>query len=630
MSLKWCIYDHHIALESESEIMHPSANEVYSLVFGYDHDAGIPNPSEQLPDFHFSTIGSPIKCELVSENNSIILKLYAIRKNENWPIDMIDGQIIDHGICESNWFYVNGDIDNLQKMFSNARINKCGELTIGQYIDLIKQDYFSPYKYVINNVDKNTILQLMSPVGDIPAGIKATLYNYQKTGFLWMNNMISASHGCILGDEMGLGKTLQVITVFEQLKEYKRIPELVVAPVSLLENWKRECAKFAPKLDVYIHHGSKRTGHASELAKHDVVVISYNTAISDLSMLKMIEWECVVLDEAQNIKNPYSERTKSVKAITRNSGIAVTGTPFENHITDIWSLVDFTVPGLLGSLGEFQKNVTDDVLGAEKIEPILSPIMIRRLVKDVANDLPEKVIIPQPINMSEEERSEYEEYRNEANKASNNGKTVSIALLQKLRMYCTHRYLCKDEYDFDPVTVSIKYQRFCEIVEEIAESNEKVIVFTSYKKMFDIFKRDIPARFGIELDFINGDTPVPLRQRIVDWFNEYEGSAMLVLNPRAAGTGLNITGANHVIHYNLEWNPSLEDQSSARAYRRGQDKTVFIYRLYYVNTVEQVVNERIERKREIASVAVIGTDGENEKNDIMRALELAPEIREKG
>ena len=148
--------------------------------------------------------------------------------------------------------------------------------------------------------------------------------------------------------------------------------------------------------------------------------------------------------------------------------------------------------------------------------------------------------------------------------------------------------------------------------------------------MFDIFKTDIPERFGIEIDSINGETPVDDRQRIVDWFNNYDGSVMLALNPRAAGTGLNITGANHVVHFNLEWNPSLEDQSSARAYRRGQTKTVFIYRLYYVDTVEQIVNERIERKREIASTAVVGTDGVSDRTDILRALELAPDFSVKG
>jgi len=627
---KWIVYEHHIAIEDEKEILHPDAEEVYAFLSGDNPDEGIPNPAEAIRELRFSKVGSPVKCDIVSMPEGVIrVELYAIRKNKKWPVDMMNGHIIDHCVGDNEWFYLTGDIAALQDILSKAGIDHTGEITVGQYIDLIKQDFFSTYKDVNNLVDSHVFADLMKPEGDIPKGIKATLYNYQKTGFLWMSQMIDASHGCILGDEMGLGKTLQVITVFQELKNRKELPLLVVAPVSLLENWKRECDKFAPDLKVHIHHGSKRTGRYQELTEYDVVVISYNTAVSDLSLLKMVGWKCVVLDEAQNIKNPYSERAKSVKAISRSRSIAVTGTPFENHITDIWSLVDFVVPGLLGSLSLFSQNVSDDVLGAEKIEPVLTPIMIRRLVADVANDLPDKVIIPQPIEMSDIEKDGYERIRIEAVEEANGGRALSLPLLQKLRMYCTHYGICDEDKCQDPAAISIKYQRFCEIVEEVISRKEKVIVFTSYKKMFDIFLDDVPKRFGIKIDSINGETPVDERQGIVDSFNEYSEPAMLVLNPRAAGTGLNITGANHVIHYNLEWNPSLEDQSSARAYRRGQEKTVFIYRLFYINTVEQIVNERIERKREIASTAVIGTDGIDDKNDILRALEMAPELKRK-
>ena len=628
MKYRWIVYEHHIAIDASDEILHPNADEIFEFVAGDNKEISAENPTIALNSLRFSKIGSPIKCELYSDDDGkLFLNLYTFRKNHKYSVDMIEGQIIDHCVSDREWFYLNGDIDTLETLFANAGIKECGVINTGQYIQLMKQEYFAEHREIINNVDSSVFSSLMVPEGNVPEGIHADLYAYQKTGFLWMRNMISAGSGCILGDEMGLGKTLQIITLFQDMKLNNNVPVLVVAPVSLLENWKRESAKFAPELDVYIHHGSKRTGLASVLSSHDVVVISYNTAVSDLSMLKMINWKCVVLDEAQNIKNPYSERARSVKSITRKAGIAVTGTPFENHITDIWSLVDFSIPGLFGSLSSFKQNVSDDVLGAEKIEPLLSPIMIRRLVKDVANDLPEKVIVSQPISMSEEERQEYERYRADARGSVENGSAVTLALLQKLRMFCTHRFLCEDNGRQDPWIVSIKYQRLCELIEEIISRDEKIIIFTSYKRMFEIFRQDIPSRFGLSIDTINGETPVEERQKIVDWFNNYKGSAILVLNPRAAGTGLNITGANHVIHYNLEWNPALEDQSSARAYRRGQEKTVFIYRLFYSGTVEEVVNDRIERKREMAVAAVVGTDGSDEKSDILRALELAPEIQ---
>lgn len=335
----------------------------------------------------------------------------------------------------------------------------------------------------------------------------------------------------------------------------------------------------------------------------------------------MIDWELLILDEAQNIKNPYSKRSKYVKEIESKNRLAITGTPFENHILDIWSLVDFVLPDYLGTENEFNKLYQDDINGAEKIEPMLSLVMIRRLVKDVAKDLPEKVIIPQPISMTDKEIDLYESIREELSGATN----YSLPMLTKLRMFCTHPNLVCDDLCRDPIINSLKYQRCCEVLEEIIANKEKVIIFTSYQKMFDIFMEDLADRFAIPIDYINGSTQVEKRQQIVDWFNSLDGSAVLILNPKAAGTGLNITAANHVIHYNLEWNPAVEDQASARAYRRGQKKTVFIHRFYYKDTVEEIVNQRIDRKREMATTAVIGSDGSSsDLQDIIDAVNASP------
>ena len=349
--------------------------------------------------------------------------------------------------------------------------------------------------------------------------------------------------------------------------------------------------------------------------------------VSDIHMMNMLKWHTVILDEAQNIKNPFSTRTKTCKAINRIGSIAVSGTPFENHMSDIWSLIDFVKPGLLGSLQSFNNQITDDIEGGEKIEPILTQLMIRRVVADVAKDLPEKIVSAQPIQMSEYEAELYRKYLDEVKNVAN-ANNINLGMLQKLRMFCTHPYAVQDKKSKgDPTQVSVKYQRFVEIASEIIANGEKLIVFTSYKKMFDIFALDIPLRFGVPIWMINGETPIEHRQEIVDRFNNLATSAILILNPRAAGTGLNITGANHVIHYNLEWNPSLEDQASARAYRRGQKKTVFVYRLFYADTVEQIVNERIERKRSIAGTAIIGNNGKVDREDMLAALELIPSLK---
>ena len=315
--------------------------------------------------------------------------------------------------------------------------------------------------------------------------------------------------------------------------------------------------------------------------------------MSDLAMFNMIKWNIVVLDEAQNIKNPDAARTKAVKLLNRELGIAVTGTPFENHMTDIWSLMDFIAPGLMGNLSGFMDMFDDDNESALNIEPILTPLMIRRKVVEVADDLPECVVIPEVLRMDNRESLMYEGER-EGILSELAGKKATLASIQKLRMFCTHPFLIKElGLSGDPAKYSLKYRRLCDILSEIVECGGKAILFTSYTGMIDILNNDIPVRFAIPVYKINGSTPVANRQPIVDSFSAAKGSALLVLNPRAAGTGLNITAANYVIHYNLEWNPALEDQASARAYRRGQRNTVFVYRLFYTDTVEQVVNERI-------------------------------------
>lgn len=626
MQGNWLIQDHHIALLVGNEMLHPCASELYSMMSGTDKDfmeeIECEDIKKSFPEMKFSKIGSDIRCRLRNKGNEIWLDLFCERKGIEIPVDVIQGQIIDQCVTECEWFYVTGSTEEIEKLLSDAEIAKCGKITVSQYVELVRNIEELISGTIINDVETSLLDKPIDEKSDMPRGVQATLYKYQKVGFLWMRYMLEENNGCILGDEMGLGKTLQVITLMQDYKNNYKVPMLVVAPVSLLQNWKRECEKFAPSLNVFIHHGAKRTGRYKELENYDVIIISYNTAVSDTSLLSMIKWKLVVLDEAQNIKNPDSERTKYVKKIPRDTCIAVSGTPFENHVTDIWSLVDFVMPGLLGTQSEYSDYISDDIYGADKIEPILSPIMIRRMVSDVASDLPEKICISQPIDMSEYECIRYEDYRREA---IGQTESAGIGALQKLRMYCTHPQICGEELEKNPSDCSVKYQRLCEILSEIVARKEKVILFTSYQKMFDILESDIPVRLAIPVMKINGNTPVEDRQGIVDNFNSYGGSVLLALNPRAAGTGLNITAANHVIHYNLEWNPALEDQASARAYRRGQKKTVFVYRLFYQNTVEQIVNERIDRKREMAEAAIVGTDGKQEnREDIITALNITP------
>ena len=636
MTGRWVKDKHHLAIDVMGEIIHPSSSDIY-MFLGNDDDGEICGVicqplQKALPDIRFSKMGLiPFGRLSATENGYVNFEVFVRKGNKQFEADIIDGKLIDHCVCDNTWHFISNDATaNVQSFISTAGILSNGIVPFKQYIKAVEQISLLNLDFITNEVQSDLLKSPINQNEDIPKGLRAELYPYQKTGYQWLKYMINEAGGCILGDEMGLGKTMQVIATMLYLKSTKSPNIVVIAPISLLANWRRECNKFAPTLNVIIHHGPDRISNYKKLLEYDVIITSYTTMVSDVFMFNMVQWDLVVLDEAQNIKNPQSQRANACKLINRKSSIAVSGTPFENHVTDIWSIVDFIFPGLLGELNEFNSTISDDLNGAHELEPILSPLMIRRLVEDVAKDLPEKVVTTQPIRMSDYEISLYNQYRDSILKEYDI-KSISLTILQKLRIFCAHPFAIKEAEGpklGDPCEMSVKYQRFCEIVQEIVDRNEKVIVFTSYLKMFDIFASDVPNRFGIKLLSINGGTPVEERQSIVDYFNNIEGSAILILNPRAAGTGLNITGANHVIHYNLEWNPSLEDQATARAYRRGQQKTVFVYRLYYEDTIEEVVNDRILRKRDISAVAVVGNDGTSQdREDLIAALMKSPTIK---
>ena len=251
--------------------------------------------------------------------------------------------------------------------------------------------------------------------------------------------------------------------------------------------------------------------------------------------------------------------------------------------------------------------------------------MLRRRVSEVAKDLPERIDIPHPIIMTHDEAVYYDDGQKKLNEDPNL-KDLSMEKIQKLRMFCTHPIVYNpDIICTDPKDISTKYELLCNIIEEIISLDEKIIIFTSFNKMIEVLVNDLKKRFNVYTNCINGATKINDRQTLIDEFSSIAGSAILVLNPKAAGVGLNITAANHVIHYNLEWNPAVEDQASARAYRRGQDKRVFIHRLFYVNTIEEVINERIQLKRDISDAAIIGNQGElNNSKDLLKALSLSP------
>lgn len=628
--MSWLIVDNHLAVKEGNAVGHLEAADVWdsiatgSLIFnGKEQNS----PSNTMPDIWFRRWGIQATIELNSDGSKYSVSVIA---KDGTSVDFVSGVLLDQVINENEWSFIE-NADYLRSILHKCGVVHSGEVTLESWLKLLQISQ-KESEFIVN-MSESTVIKT-SEMYVAPAGLTAKLYPYQETGYTWLDLMLNSFHSAILGDEMGVGKTLQAIALIcKRASEGKKC--LVIAPVSLLQNWKAECHRFAPSIKALIHHGTHRTGFPQELDPYDVVITSYGAASSDNLLFCQKKWDLLILDEAQYIKNPVSRRTKMVKMIPAKSRLAISGTPFENHLTDIWSITDFVHPGILGSLKEFKEIYTDDTIGASKLEPVLSSVMIRRLVSDVADDLPEKIVCAQPLVMSDNEAALYEEARgalveelNLSDVKQSVAPAISLQNITKLRMFCTHPDLMKPDVVIsgpDPSKSSIKYSRACELIEEIVARKEKILIFTSYSKMFDIFKNDLPKRFGVRIDVINGHTPVPERQKIVDWFNHLDEPAILVLNPRAAGVGLNIVGANHVIHYNPEWNPSLEDQASARAYRRGQKKPTFIYRLYYEDTVEEIINERLERKRDISNVAIHTQSGNNaDLIDLVNAISKTP------
>ncbi|TFD23799.1 DEAD/DEAH box helicase [Cryobacterium sp. TMT2-23] len=419
-------------------------------------------------------------------------------------------------------------------------------------------------------------------------GLGIDLFPYQQIGAEFLVAMAGRGVGVLLADQMGLGKTAQAIALLLDQRDHG--PSLIVCPASLLRNWSREMGHVAPTLTVLTHAGPLRNGVASGLVGHDVVITSYETMVSDLSFLSDITWNVLALDEAQMIRNPETGRSQSVKSLNRRVSLALTGTPVENRLLDVWSIAEFVVPALLGVREGFEQAFPDELERAESLGQIIAPVTLRRLVADVATDLPELINIETAFELSPHATSRYTQTA-----AASAG---PLAAITALRVLCAHA----DGYGWDPgETISPKIDHTLRIISEAFSSGEKVLVFASFQRaldgMFEAVKTAHPEAFLAVLD---GRVPVSDRQTIIDHFTAFPGAGALFLNPQAAGVGLNITAANHVIHFNPEWNPAVTSQATARAHRRKQTLPVTVHHLFYENTVEEDALLRADWKRALA------------------------------
>jgi SNF2 family DNA or RNA helicase len=631
----WVINDNILKIQLPEGLLTPTSDVIFNIEFGnisIFNGYPIIKPSIAMVQLEFSRYPLMPEIWIIGGYNKNRTKCsyscHIIVKNDDVEHEILASGLdfIDHQIVNNTWFpIVRGSLDEIRKIFENGRIRKPGRISLKQFFFLLGK----PSDLINVRLNPSSKLNFFDeeedfePFEDSVAGFQGKLYPYQIIGYNWLKSIAREDLGCILADEMGLGKTIQIICLILSESLNNHGPVLIFSPATVLENWKRELKRFAPGLSTLIHQGPGRTGMYSDLLRYNVVITSYDMVIRDITLFRMIKWNLIITDEAQALKNPDAIRTKRIKTLNRRVSIAVTGTPVENTLTDIWSLFDFVIPGFLGTRLAFEQRYQNIPRCASELEPIVSPIILRRTVNEVAGDLPERIDTPQALELLPESAREYETIRQSVNKEY--GVSAGLVSLQKLRMYCTHPFLIKPGTS-DPAILSPKYQRLTELLEEIFLNGEKVLIFTSFSDMIDIFSRDLIIRFpGIYLDFIDGRVEVKKRQSKVDDFNLHTGSGTLLLNPKAAGTGLNLTGANHVIHYNPEWNPATEDQASARAYRRGQTKPVTIHRLFYLGTVEEIICNRLDLKREIIGEAVVGTTGESDDIiSISRALEITP------
>jgi non-specific serine/threonine protein kinase len=473
---------------------------------------------------------------------------------------------------------------------------------------------------------QETLNQMQSPAANhklnqiLEKNLKATLRPYQNRGVAWLHMLNQLRLGAVLADDMGLGKTIQIIGLCVLRKAHTgdiKSPGLLVVPASLIGNWRSEIERFAPTLKFWIAHPSGDGNQQPTTKEFDLCITTYG-AVARLSWITEKSWDLIILDEAQAIKNPAAKQTRSIKAIQSQHRLALTGTPVENHLSDLWSLFDFVSPGLLGSAQNFQSFIKSKNKQSENpygpLRALVKPYILRRLKTDksVISDLPEKTEIKAYCALSKAQVVLYQksvELMKKEIESSEGIKRRGIILsyLMRFKQICNHPSQClKDgEYDF---LASGKYLRLKEICEVIAEKQEKVLVFTQFKEMTEPLSNYLKTLFGCQGLVLHGETPVKKRMEMVEKFQSDDGPPFFVLSLKAGGTGLNLTAASHVIHFDRWWNPAKENQATDRLHRMGQTRGVQVFKLATAESVEGRIADIITSKTQLSGALVEESD----------------------
>ena len=462
---------------------------------------------------------------------------------------------------------------------------------------------------------------------DNPSQLQGTLREYQKRGVSWLQFLEQLGLNGCLADDMGLGKTVQVIArlVIERESAESVLPTLLIAPTSVIGNWHKELEKFAPHLKVIVHHGSNRSqdekDFESAILNHDVVITSFTLARKDAKLFSKINWHRLVLDEAQNIKNPQAAQTKAILKLSAKHRLALTGTPVENRLLDLWSIFNFLNPGYLGKEIQFRKSFEipiqkdNNKVQSTILKKLVQPFILRRVKTDkqIIKDLPDKVEHKQYCNLTEEQASLYEatvkdviEQLEEAEGIQRKG--LILSTLMKLKQICNHpRQFLQDSSKFTPER-SHKLERLGEMVEEVIAEGDSLLIFTQFTEIGEALQHYFKQSFHYNTYYLHGGTAQQKRQQMIAEFQDPETEpSAFILSLKAGGVGITLTKANHVFHFDRWWNPAVEDQATDRAFRIGQNKNVFVHKFVTLGTLEERIDQMIEDKKKVAS-AIIGAD----------------------
>ena len=474
----------------------------------------------------------------------------------------------------------------------------------------------------LNNNDYTKFKKLINEtkIYNSPQTLTGELRPYQKIGYSWLVQNTKYEFGSILADDMGLGKTIQVLSTILYLKESSGLDNestLIIVPPTLISNWENEIKKFTPELTYYIYHGSNRT---FPLEEYDIMLTSYGVIRLDLDMFTDQTWRLCVIDEAQNIKNPNTEQTKAIKSIKAKSKIALTGTPIENKLMDYWSIFDFVNKGYLSTKDDFKRDYVipieklEDEQVLENLKTIAKPFVLRRLKTDeeIKKELPEKFVNDIYCTLTKKQIKLYNAILDEIffdieNSKGIQRKGIILKILTALKQTCNHPAQFLDIKN-PKISESGKMELLVDLLENILNADEKVIIFTQYVEMGKIIQKLVSKKFKQEVLFLHGSQTLKEKTELINTFQEDEDYKILVATLKTGGTGLNLTAASNVIHYDLWWNPAVENQATDRVHRIGQEKDVMVYRLITKGTLEEAIDAISKRKTDLAGKAIVNDE----------------------